>query len=252
MNETIQQLKNHRSYRNYQDKEVTFETLQLIMEAAQAAPSWTNGQHVTAILIRDEARKKRLAELCGNQKHVDNSPAFLVFCADFYRAKLASEMEGKDFKAIEDIDTLLIGATDVGLAMQNAITAAESLGLGTVPIGGIRRNSLQVIEFLQLPTYVIPIAGLCVGYPDEDPGLKPRLPLKSILQEEKYDKNQQPFIEDYNDTYKEYLKNRGETPVGWTDRIANFYNKSYYPSNAKMITCERYAYLAEKMLFPIR
>ncbi|MCB5235939.1 NADPH-dependent oxidoreductase [Niallia alba] len=245
MNETIQQLKNHRSYRKYQDKEVTFETLQLIMEAAQAAPSWTNGQHVTAILIRDEARKKRLAELCGNQKHVDNSPAFLVFCADFYRAKLASEMEGKDFKAIEDIDTLLIGATDVGLAMQNAITAAESLGLGTVPIGGIRRNSLQVIEFLQLPTYVIPIAGLCVGYPDEDPGLKPRLPLKSILQEEKYDKNQQPFIEDYNDTYKEYLKNRGETPVGWTDRIANFYNKSYYPSNAKMI--KQQGFLAKDM-----
>ena len=245
MNETIQQLKNHRSYRKYQDKEVTFETLQLIMEAAQAAPSWTNGQHVTAILIRDEARKKRLAELCGNQKHVDNSPAFLVFCADFYRAKLASEMEGKDFKAIEDIDTLLIGATDVGLAMQNAITAAESLGLGTVPIGGIRRNSLQVIEFLQLPTYVIPIAGLCVGSPDEDPGLKPRLPLKSILQEEKYDKNQQPFIEDYNDTYKEYLKNRGETPVGWTDRIANFYNKSYYPSNAKMI--KQQGFLAKDM-----
>lgn len=245
MNETIQQLKNHRSYRKYQDKEVTFETLQLIMEAAQAAPSWTNGQHVTAIHIRDEARKKRLAELCGNQKHVDNSPAFLVFCADFYRAKLASEMEGKDFKAIEDIDTLLIGATDVGLAMQNAITAAESLGLGTVPIGGIRRNSLQVIEFLQLPTYVIPIAGLCVGYPDEDPGLKPRLPLKSILQEEKYDKNQQPFIEDYNDTYKEYLKNRGETPVGWTDRIANFYNKSYYPSNAKMI--KQQGFLAKDM-----
>lgn len=245
MNETIQQLKNHRSYRKYQDKEVTFETLQLIMEAAQAAPSWTNGQHVTAILIRDEARKKKLAELCGNQKHVDNSPAFLVFCADFYRAKLASEMEGKDFKAIEDIDTLLIGATDVGLAMQNAITAAESLGLGTVPIGGIRRNSLQVIEFLQLPTYVIPIAGLCVGYPDEDPGLKPRLPLKSILQEEKYDKNQQPFIEDYNDTYKEYLKNRGETPVGWTDRIANFYNKSYYPSNAKMI--KQQGFLAKDM-----
>ncbi|MBZ9536418.1 NADPH-dependent oxidoreductase [Cytobacillus oceanisediminis] len=245
MNETIQQLKNHRSYRKYQDKEVTFETLQLIMEAAQAAPSWTNGQHVTAILIRNEARKKRLAELCGNQKHVDNSPAFLVFCADFYRAKLASEMEGKDFKAIEDIDTLLIGATDVGLAMQNAITAAESLGLGTVPIGGIRRNSLQVIEFLQLPTYVIPIAGLCVGYPDEDPGLKPRLPLKSVLQEEKYDENQQPFIENYNDTYKEYLKNRGENPVGWTDRIANFYNKSYYPSNAKMI--KQQGFLAKDM-----
>lgn len=235
MNETIQLLKKHRSYRTYKDKEVTLETLELIMEAAQSAPSWTNGQHVTAILIRDEARKKRIAELCGNQKHVENAPAFLVFCADFYRAKLASEIEGKEFKAIEDVDTLLIGATDVGLAMQNAITAAESLDLGTVPIGGIRRNALDVIEFLELPTYVIPIAGLCVGYPDGDPGLKPRLPLQSVLQEEKYNKDQQAIIEEYNATYKEYLKNRGESPLGWTNRIANFYDKSYYPSNAKMI-----------------
>ncbi|WP_312098741.1 NADPH-dependent oxidoreductase [Niallia sp.] len=245
MNETIQLLKNHRSYRKYQDKEVSFETLHLIMEAAQSAPSWTNGQHVTAILIRDEARKKKLAELCGNQKHVENTPAFLVFCADFYRAKLASEIEGKDFKAIEDVDTLLIGATDVGLAMQNAITAAESLGLGTVPIGGIRRNALEVIEFLQLPTYVIPISGLCVGYPDGDPGLKPRLPLQSVLQEEKYDENQLAIIEEYNATFKEYLKNRGETPVGWTNRIANFYDKSYYPSNAKMI--KQQGFLAKDM-----
>lgn len=245
MNETIQLLKNHRSYRQYQDKEVSLETLELIMEAAQSAPSWTNGQHVTAILIRDDARKKKLAELCGNQKHVENAPAFLVFCADFYRAKLASEIEGKEFKAIEDVDTLLIGATDVGLAMQNAITAAESLDLGTVPIGGIRRNALEVIEFLELPTYVIPIAGLCVGYPDGNPGLKPRLPLQSVLQEEKYNKKQQAIIEEYNATYKEYLKTRGENPVGWTNRIANFYDKSYYPSNAKMI--KQQGFLAKDM-----
>ncbi|CAM5437177.1 MULTISPECIES: NADPH-dependent oxidoreductase [Niallia] len=245
MNEIIQHLKKHRSYRKYQDKEISIETLHSIIEAVQSAPSWTNGQHVTAILVRDEDRKRHLAELCGNQKHVENAPVFLIFCADFYRAKLASEMEGKAFKAIEDVDTLLIGATDVGLAMQNAITAAESLGLGTVPIGGIRRNSLQVIDFLQLPSYVIPIAGLCLGYPDGDPGLKPRLPLEAVLHEEKYDRNQQELLEKYNETYSEYLKNRGETPAGWTNRIANFYDKSYYPSNAKMI--KQQGFLAKDM-----
>lgn len=245
MNEIIQHLKKHRSYRKYQDKEVSLESLHSIMEAAQSAPSWINGQHVTAILVRDKDRKRHLAELCGNQKHVENAPVFLIFCADFYRAKLASEMEGKEFNAIDDVDTLLIGATDVGLAIQNAITAAESLGLGTVPIGGIRRNSLEVIDFLQLPSYVIPIAGLCLGYPDGDPGLKPRLPLQGVLHEEKYDRNQQEMLEKYNQTYSEYLKNRGETPVGWTNRIANFYDKSYYPSNAKMI--KQQGFLAKDM-----
>ncbi|KAB7666440.1 NADPH-dependent oxidoreductase [Bacillus sp. B1-b2] len=235
MNETIKTLANHRSFRSYQYKEVTMETIEQIMLAAQSAPSWINGQHVTAILVQDVERKDRLAELCGNQKHIKEAPVFLVFCADFYRANLASNLEGKDFKAIEDIDTLLVAATDVGLAMQNAITAAESLGLGTVPIGGIRRNSLEVIEFLKLPKYVLPISGLCLGYPEGDPGLKPRLPLQAILHEEKYEQNQQPFLESYNQTYKEYLKDRGDKEADWTERIASFYHQSYYPSNAKSI-----------------
>ncbi|HWJ78999.1 MAG TPA: NADPH-dependent oxidoreductase [Niallia sp.] len=245
MNPTIHTLTNHRSYRQYQDKSVPKEIIEEIMRAAQAAPSWINGQHVTAILIRDTDRKNKLAELCGNQKHINNAPVFLVFCADFYRAKLASDMEQKDFKAIEDIDTLIVGATDVGIFMQNAISAAESLGLGVVPIGGIRRNSLKVIEFLELPQYVIPICGLCLGYPEGDPGLKPRLPLEAVLHDEHYQTEQQEIIKAYNTIYKDYLKNRGDKEAEWTERIASFYHQSYYPSNASMI--KQQGFLAKDM-----
>lgn len=235
MNKVIETLKNHRSYRRYSQESVPTDMLETIIEASQAAPSWINGQQVSVIVVKDSDRKSRLAELCGNQKHINEAPIFLIFCADFYRAKLASEIEGTKLEALEDADALLVGATDVGLAMANAITAAESLGLGTVPIGGIRRNSLQVVEFLQFPEYVVPISGLCLGYPAEDPGVKPRLSKESIMHNEIYNKDQLPFLHSYNETFKKYLKERGDAEANWTDRIASFYNKPYYPSNAEML-----------------
>ncbi|MGP7816268.1 oxygen-insensitive NADPH nitroreductase [Niallia sp. 01092] len=235
MNNVIETLKNHRSYRKYTEKLVSSDLLDTIITTAQAAPSWINGQQVSIIVIEDIKRKERLAELCGNQQHINEAPVFLVFCADFYRAKLASELENKKMQAVDDVDALLVGATDVGLAMGNAIAAAESLGLGIVAIGGIRRNSMQVIELLQLPEYVIPISGLCLGYPAEDPGVKPRLPKESIMHKEHYDKDQLPLLQSYNETFNKYLRNRGDKEANWTERIASFYNQPYYPSIAEML-----------------
>ena len=75
---------------------------------------------------------------------------------------------------MQDIDTLLVGAHEVGIALEAAVVAAESLGLGTVPIGDVRKNALEIVHELQLPEYVFPMLGLCIGYPAEEPGLKPR------------------------------------------------------------------------------
>ncbi|ALC82717.1 MULTISPECIES: NADPH-dependent oxidoreductase [Bacillus] len=225
MNPTIETLHNHRSYRSYKDNPVEAEKLDLIIKAAQSAPSWIHGQQVSIIAIKDEQRKKELARLCGNQKHIEEAPLFLVFCADFYRASLAGEIEGKTLEALNDVDSLLVGATDVGLGMGYAIAAAESVGLGTVPIGGVRRNSLEVVEFLQLPKHVIPISGLCVGYGAEDPGQKPRLPVEAVLHEETYKQDQKAILEQYNKIM----------PAPWTQRVASFYEKSYYANIAKML-----------------
>lgn len=92
----------------------------------------------------------------------------MIFCLDFYRAKLAADKNNVELKITDSVESLLIGSTDVGIALGNAIAAAESFGLGTVPIGGIRRNPQDVIELLGLPEYVFPIAGLVVGHPNEE------------------------------------------------------------------------------------
>lgn len=76
MNEVVQTLKNHRSFRQYSNQPVEPEKLQTMIESAQAAPSWVHGQQVSIIAIKDPARKEELSVLCGNQKHVAAAPGF--------------------------------------------------------------------------------------------------------------------------------------------------------------------------------
>jgi FMN reductase [NAD(P)H] len=232
MNAVIESLLSHRSIRAYRNDPVEDDQLELILRAAQAAPNWINGQQVSVVVVRDPARKARLAELCNRQKHIEQAPVFLVFCADFHRLRLAGELEQMPPRALEvDFDPVIVAATDVGIALGTAVAAAESLGLGTVPIGAIRRNAAEVVKELQLPEYVFPISGLCVGHPAEDPGIKPRLPLEAFAHGETYNPDQLSLMQRYNAEYADYLKRRGESspsPNAWTKRIASFYANRYY------------------------
>lgn len=244
MNEVVHTLKNHRSFRQYSDQTVEPEKLKIMIEAAQAAPSWVHGQQVSIIAVKDPSRKQQLSALCGNQKHVAAAPVFLVFCMDFYRAKLASELEGKSFEAVNDVDALLVGATDVGISLSNAIAAAESMGLGIIPIGGIRRNTADVIKLLQLPEYVFPVVGLCGGYPAEEVAQKPRLPMEAVFHEEQYHPDVEGLLKGYNQTYREFLQQQGLTDRDWTSIIAHFYELNPEYGDAKRtlrqqgFTCE--------------
>jgi len=233
-NEVLATLMAHRSIRKYLKREVADEKVKKIINASQAAASWVNGQHVSIIVVKDSENRKRLAELSGGQKYVEEAPVFLVFCADFHRIDIACKLEDKSFESTQNIDLIIVGASDVGIALGNAITAAESLGLGTVPIGGIRRKPLEVIELLELPKYVIPISGLCIGYPNEEPGLKPRLPQQAIMHHEVYNSDPSEFIHQYNDTYSTYIYERsnGNSDSNWTQRMAEFYSDPFYQNNS--------------------
>jgi FMN reductase [NAD(P)H] len=232
MNQVVETMMAHRSIRNYSNQPVSNEDLDTIIRSTQAAPSWVNGQHVTIISIQDPERRKKMAELAGNQKHIFEAPVFLVFCADFHRIKVACEMEGLEFKAAVNPDLLLVGTVDVGIALGNAITAAESLGLGTVPIGGIRRSPLEYIELLNLPEYVIPVSGLCIGFPSEIPDLVPRLPKEAIFHEEKYKENIHEEIEKLNHIHLEATRGRQSGGSTWTQRMANFYKDPFYVNDS--------------------
>ena len=253
MNPVLESLFKHKSIRKYQNKPLEDEKLGLIVKAAQAAPTWCNGEQVSIVVVKDQATKDKIKELCWGQTHVGSCATFLVFCADYYRLSLAFEKAGKkkeDFeKYMSNIDTLLIGSHDVGIALQNATVAAESMGLGTCHIGAIRNKPLEIVKLLNLPKYVIPLVGLTVGYPDDDPGLKPRLPPKAVCFGEKYStENAKAGIDEYDETFKKYLAQRESNArdCNWSQRISDTYTSFEFKDDYELLKQQGYNCLDKK------
>ncbi|WP_455683655.1 NADPH-dependent oxidoreductase [Thomasclavelia sp.] len=249
MNEVIHTLLSHRSIRNYEERPVEDEVLEQIIKAVQAAPNWVNLQHVSVIAIKEKKNREKFAMLCGNQKHIGQAPVFLIFCADFYRVWITCKEKGQEFDSVvSQIDNIIVGANEVGIALGTAVAAAESYGLGTVPIGDIRLHALTVIEELNLPKYVVPMLGLCIGYPAENPDIKPRFPKEAVYFEEKYNPNLAPLLEQYDEIYAKYLKERpwNNRMGNWTQLAADFYKPPYnhYPEVSRML--RQQGFLLEK------
>lgn len=229
MNQVINTFINHRSIRKYKEEMLRDEDIDNIIRSAQMAPSSNNGQHASIISITDKETKAKIAELCGGQPWINQAPVFLIFVSDFYRAKLAAEKNEVDFIVTENLDSIMVGCLDVGLAMSNAIGAAESLGLGTVPIGAVRAEPSEIVKLLDLPEYVFPICGLALGYPDEESATKPRLPMDAIYHKEVYNKDLMGSIDKYDTVMSDYMKERtnGRNDKTWTESISKLYQNPY-------------------------
>lgn len=227
MNQTIELLMQHRSIRQFQPKPVEEEKLQIIVQAAQRASSSSNVQAYSVIAVMDPDTKQKLAELSGNQKNVLECPLFLVWCADLYRNQVVAEGEGLENPSFGTTENFIIATVDAALAAQNAAVAAESLGLGIVYVGGIRNNIRAVTELLGLPKLVYPVFGMCVGYPNQDPGLKPRLPIEAVLHREKYNTEATAEVKKYDAIMREYYLERtaGKRDTTWSKDIAAKYSR---------------------------
>ncbi len=179
-------LKSHRSIRKFTEEPVPEETLADIISAGFSAATSSNLQGATVIRVRAPATRATIATLAGGQTQVETAAAFFVWCADLHRSAVACERSGGEFSA-GMTEHFMIATVDCALAAQNAVVAAESLGLGICYIGAVRNDPAQVTELLRLPQQVYPLFGLCIGWPAQDPELKPRLPLSVTLKDEFYD-----------------------------------------------------------------
>lgn len=228
MNETIQTILNHRSIRSFEDKPLSEEQIRLIVQSAQSASTSSFVQAYTIIGIKDPKKKAKLAALSGNQAYVEHNGHFLVFCLDFHRHELAAKMEGLQPEeiqtALESTEMFMVGVIDAALAAQNACIAAESMGLGICYIGGLRNQLAEVSELLQTPDRVIPLFGLCIGYPAKPSSTKQRLPMDNIYHEEQYIQQEsllQEQLNQYNQEISEYYYKRtgGKRADRWTEQI---------------------------------
>jgi FMN reductase (NADPH) len=221
MNETIELLLRHRSIRRFKQQAVEAEKVEAIIRSAQMAPTSSSIQAYSVIGVTDDSLRGKLAELSGNV-HVAQCPIFLVWCADLHRLGQACEAHGQTI-VNDTVESFLLATVDTALAAQNAATAAESLGLGICYIGGIRNRIAEVAEVLAVPRLVYPVFGMCVGYPDQEPLVRPRLPLKAVYHENRYDdRGTQEELAAYDETYRDYLLERsgGKNGARWTEQMA--------------------------------
>ena len=166
MNETIRQLCTRKSVRVFEDRPIGEAEKAAILNAACQAPTAGNQQLYTILDITDQTIKEQLVKTCDNQPFIAQAKMVLIFCADcrkWYRAFLASGCQPRD----PGVGDLLLAVSDTNIAAQNAVVAAESLGIGSCYIGDIMENCKQQRHLLQLPPYVFPAAMLVFGYPTE-------------------------------------------------------------------------------------
>lgn len=231
MNDVIATILEHRSIRHFEDRPLTDEQIKTIVTCAQAAATSSFVQAYSIIGIKDIVKKKRLAELAGNQEYVEKSGHFFVFCADLYRHSIIGENEQRNvIPSVESTEKFMVALIDTALAAQNAAIAAESLGLGICYIGGIRNNLEEVKKLLKTPERVIPLFGMAVGYPTNLTESKPRLPFEHIYHEEEYEQNKEVYgrqLQEYDDVISSYYNQRtgGKRKDRWTEQMANMLEK---------------------------
>lgn len=248
-NPTIDTILRHRSVRLWQERDLDDITLNTMVAAAQSAATSSNKQIVSVVAVRDTVIKREIASI-GKQMstHVATAPAVLVWLIDFSQPRFLAAQEAArpeedgeaesvhgvsarpphDLGALDYMDEPMMAALDIGIAAQNAVVAAESLGLGTVYLGSLRNDIERIQEILHLPESVVPFVGLAVGWgdPAENAGVKPRLPAELFVHHDHYNDRRNPagvaertrLLEDYNEALASYFARYGQHPQ-WAAQV---------------------------------
>lgn len=215
----------HRSVRHFLEQSLPAHTLETLLAAAQSAPSSSNLQVWSVIAVESPERRHQLAQLAGQQKHVSAAPLVLVWLADLSRIERLGCLQDRNPVGLRYMDTFLMAVIDAALAAQNAVVAAEAMGLGTCYIGGMRNQPEKVAEVLGTPSNVFPVFGLVVGCPDpaRPADIKPRLPQSAVLHREQYqvptDVPQE--IGDYNATLRNFMRAQGMKEIDWSQQVVD-------------------------------
>lgn len=220
----LEQILNHRSVRHFLPDALPEGTLETLVAAAQSAATSSNLQAWSVVAVEAPERRAQLAELVGQQKHVRQAPLFLAWLADVSRIERLAQYQQQRAEGVQYLDTTLLAVMDATLAAQNAVLAAEALGLGTVYIGGLRNQPEAVAELLGTPAGVFPIFGLVVGRPDpaaRPAAIKPRLAQNAVLHRERYQvaQNLEDEIGDFDQRLGAFQAEQGMPASAWSQQV---------------------------------
>ncbi len=231
MNDTLELLQSHHSTRSYTDQAVTDAMLDEIIHAAWRGPTSMNAQEISLVVVRDTARRARIVEIAGGQPWIAQAPVFITLVIDFNKTRIGVEKAGQTQIIQESMEGFGVAAVDAGITLSNLMTAARSLGLGIVPIGGIRRHPQAMIDLLELPPLTFPLVGLCIGHVAIDVPQKPRMDIQTFRHDERYNASgYTAAIDAYDETIMEYWEQLGRSDgLTWSQNLGNIINRVYFP-----------------------
>ncbi len=235
MNAVIDQIKGHRSIRKYLNKEVPEDLLEQVLLAGTMASSSGNMQAYSIIVTKDQRIKEELMEAHFHQPMVKEAPVLVTFCADFRRMRKWLELSDAPMN-FDNMMSFMIASIDATLVSQNVALAAESAGLGICYMGTTLASCDQVGKILDCPEFVVPVVGFSLGYPDEAPAERKRLPMKTLVHHEKFkDYQSSDILEAYSEReilgwkrYMEVEELREQVESSGVKNLAQIYTKLKY------------------------
>lgn len=223
----MKNLNKRTSIRKYAPREVSDELLYRLLREAERTQTMGNLQLYSVVITRSEKQKEALAPAHFNQPMVKGAPVVLTFCADFRRtSRWAEERNAKP--GYDNFLSFINAATDALLYCQTFCNLADEEGLGYCYLGTTVYMPKQIIEVLELPKLVMPVATITLGWPDEQPALSDRLPLESIIHEEHYEDYSRERIDQFYAEKEQLPENQEFVRINNKETLAQIFTDIRY------------------------
>ena len=171
--ELTEAIKTRRSVRSFSNKPVDEDTIKQIIELGNLAPSAGNLQPRDFVVVKNQETKEKLTQAALNQKFIAQAPFVIVICANMKRVTPYGN-RGHELYTIQD----------TAAAIQNMLLAVVDFGLASCWVGAF--NESMVVDILELPSYIRPVAILPIGYSDTGSKEPSRIPIEDLIRYEKW------------------------------------------------------------------
>ncbi len=223
----MKNINTRKSIRKYSDKEVSDELLNRLLSEASRTQTMGNMQLYSVVITRSAEMKAKLAPAHFNQPMVTEAPVVLTVCADFNRASNWCRCR-KAAPGYDNFLSFINAATDALLYTQTFCNLAEEEGLGLCFLGTTVYMPQMIIDTLQLPKLVMPVATITLGWPDENPPLSDRLPLASFIHDETYREYSPADIDRYYGPKEELEENKEFVRINNKETLAQIFTDIRY------------------------
>ena len=238
------------SIREYDNKSIPESLIRDIIERAMRAPTCGNMQLYSVIITRDPNKKAKLSEQHFNQPAATNSDLILTICADFNRFSRWCEISGAT-PGYSNFHSFITALTDAVILAQQIVTIAEMEGLGTCYLGTVTYNADAISNLLELPSLVVPVASISIGYPKNIPAQVERLPIEAILHNEIYRKDSDEDIRRLYKAKEEFPENIEYVKINSKPSLASIFTDIRYPNEMNELISQKFlSLLNEKDFLP--